>query len=508
MKKFLPLILVLAVLVSCGNKKNQTPETENIPEITETAVTTEISEKSAESKTTSESGKSTDTAKSSGTTAKSGSGKTTDAKTTKKSGASGTGKNNSESKNETPEPVEFREYYPEDFKEVDIQFVKQDGEPPVNISKYNLDIKIDNLKMSPCKAVYDFVPETEIPEYLDNYPEQLEDYILEMEKRNERMRQTLENPCAGFISSYSLCGDNLYFTVSYDDLHTYTSHCFELYQYNIKSNKQQLLYSYEDAETSIALDYYKEIDGELYISTNTYDDDYSYSISRLDRKNKKLVDISTPELRERQDSMYILENSADRLLVLGYKYKNEEEDFHIVSEYDPDTGEWTEVFRSDKYYPVVQGNDIGYSEKIDRYVSCTVEGKYTIHTGLIGTELQSFNDTQLVCFTSDSINRLLYIFDTEKMERYKIDMKGMGDYFTLYPMNDLFYIQGPLGFGHAILLPEVGMAFQLHTNYRTHYDGSRLWSLTVAVEDSFLSPDSFTAVFYTDENDFTLEIIE
>ncbi|MDE6775618.1 MAG: hypothetical protein K2J37_04920, partial [Ruminococcus sp.] len=440
-----------------------------------------------------------------------------DSKTTtsEKSGNTSTeknsGENNHEPESETPEPVEFREYYPEDFNEVDIQFVKQDGEPPVNISEYNLDIKTDGSKMSPCKAVYDFVPETEIPEYLNDYPEQLEDYKIEMEKRNEHMRQILENPCAGFISSYSLCGDNLYFMVSYDDLDTYTSHCFELYQYNIKSNKQQLLYSYEDAEISIALDYYKEIDGELYISTNTYKTDgdaYSYSIARLDRKNKKLVDISTPELRERQDTIYILENSADRLLVLGYKEKNEEENFHIVSEYNPDTGEWAEVFRSDEYYPVVQGNDIGYSEKIDRYVSCTVEGKYTIHTGLIGTELKGFNDTQMICFTSDSINRLLYIFDTEKMERYKIDMKGMGDYFTFYPMNDLFYIQGQLVFGHAILLPEVGMAFQLHTNYRTHYDGSRLWSLTVAVEDSFVSLDSFTEVFYIDDNDFTLEIIE
>ncbi|MDE7226658.1 MAG: hypothetical protein K2N49_07410 [Ruminococcus sp.] len=526
MKKFIFLIMILASLVSCG-KKNQTPENiDDIPEIEDISDIESIPETTAGEISTTEVSETeipeTEITGTSGTTVQSGTSQTKksqsktktklDLKTTtsaESGNKSGNTENNSEPESETPEPIEYREYYAEDFNEIDIQFVKQESEPPVNITEYNIDIKIGDSKMSPCKALYDFVPETEIPEYLDEFPEQIEDYKIEMEKRNEQMRQILENPCAGLIKSYSLCGDNLYFVVSYDDLHEYSYHCFELYQYNIKSNEQTLLYSHEDTETSMSFDYFKEIDGELYISATVYDNDYSYSVFRFDRKNKSLAEISTPELCEDMKTMYIIENSADRLLVSGSREKVEGSPVSVVSEYNPDTKEWSEIFRGDEYYPVVQGNDIGYSEKIDRYISCTVEGKYTIHTGLIGTELKSFSDTQMICFTADSINRFLYIFDMERMERYKIDMKGMGEYFTVYPVNDVFYIRGRLGVGQFILLPEVGIAFQLHTNYDTRYHGSRLWNFSYVVEDVYLSPNTYISESLNiNENDFILTIIE
>lgn len=416
----------------------------------------------------------------------------------------------SEPVDELPTKPVFMEYNPEDFKEIDVQLNKQKDEPPINISNYKLNIERKE-KFSPCKLEHEVVPfdpETDLPEFVAGMPESdIERYIDEMKKEKEAEKNRLENSCRGFISCNNLCGDNFYFVMNYDDICGCTSHCFDIYEYNIKTGEQRLMFSYEDPSVSYTVNNLKYIHGNLYIcGIKEGYDYYSDLIYRLNEETNTLEEITDEHMKDDFHYAWVNNECDDALQIVCFKYLNDEwSDLNpVVFEYDFESSSWNEIDCGAEF-PFFFGDEIIKSEKEDKCLVCNLDGKFRLNTGLRGAELGAVSENRVTVLVRDSLSTILYTYDFEKMERYKLDFTGTGNgnFYSMYHLGSNLYIDFS---AHDIyLIPELGVTFTVDGMENIIYDGSRVWS-THGFEDYYL--DDFVFKWSEAYDDIELSIAE
>lgn len=470
MKKFLPLILIPAVLVSCG-KKNQDsenkPETENSSEIiaveTITAETSSyLSAKSANTTTvqkTEKAGKSTK--KSSETSAK---------KT--ESGKSDSGKNKPEPENKTPEQTEFREYYPEDFTDIKLPLIIQDGEPPVEVQEFDLSGIVSEKKISPCK----------LPEYrgrqLDHV--RVDNGHFDENVFREGCNRFCDTPSAACILSTAGDGKYLYYTATYDDFCAYESHCFDIFRYDIETGENRCIFTYSDPETAHSFTDMKIYDGDLwfteYINSG---DDYADGVYRLDLDSGKLeqvfavdvsVDVSVDKLKfyHYGNEMAVISGNLELINNLGisdtefrytyvvYEYDKKSEKWSVVHEHTTDVGTFINI---EAEYPVMSNGEFVFHEKDENNMSTAVCDNFRLHTNLRSSRMCSASGKSVSFITQDAISTIMHTYNFESMEHYITDISSYKTNLSVLSAgNNIMLTQGSMC---MYIIPEIGVAFKL-----------------------------------------------
>ncbi|MDE6775762.1 MAG: hypothetical protein K2J37_05655 [Ruminococcus sp.] len=467
MKKLLIfMVFITGVLVSCSEKNQNSenkPEIENSSEII--AVETVTAEASSNSSAKASNTTATQKTEKAGESTKKSS--ETSAKKTE-SGKSDSGKNKPEPENKTPEQMEFREYYPEDFTDIKLPLTIQDGEPPVEVQEFDLSGIVSEKKISPCK----------LPEYrgreLDNV--RVDNGNFDENVFREGCNKFCDTLSAACILSTAVDGKYLYYTATYDDFCAYESHCFDIFRYDIETGENRCIFTYSDPETAHSFTNMKIYDGDLwfteYINSGDGSADGVYRLE-LDSGNLEqvfAVDTSDDmlEFYHYGDEMMVISGTLELINNVGvsdtefrytyvvYEYDKKSGNWSIVHEHTADAGTYINI---EAEYPVMSNGEFVFHEKDENNMSTAVCDNFQIQTNLRSSRICSASDKSVSFITQDAISTIMHTYNFESMEHYITDISSYKTNLSIMPAgNNMLLTQGSMC---MYIIPEIGVAFKL-----------------------------------------------
>ncbi|MDE7226190.1 MAG: hypothetical protein K2N49_04965, partial [Ruminococcus sp.] len=458
-------------------KTNQTPENiEDIPEIEDISDIESIPENRAGEISTTEISKTeipeTESTGMSGSTAKSSSSETkkseiktesttTSAKSGNKSGNNEKNpeENNSEPESETPEPIEFREYYPEDFMEITVQLAKQDGNPPIEFSEIDYSWFDTGEKLSPCKSNQETIG-LKIEECQQRYLEQNDERSQEQaESAKAQIYESLEIPRKGRIMDYTYGDGNLYFLINYDDLcgDYVPSHCMEIVKCNLESQTSEVVFSLDTPDNPLELESILFNGGDIFV-TVYYPQENGLSKIILNKVNTEKNSLEkSAGIPDEIDYVRPMENNDGKLLITGMDY-NDDKSMSYIYEYDPKTKKFFEIYSTsaESYYAEYGQGCVVVQENIDEDAVAVCD-KFSLNTGIRGAKLEAVSDNRVSFIADTSDGKTLYTYDLQRMERYEININRFGT--SAEAVGDNLVLSGSLGHTFTFLIPDIGAAF-------------------------------------------------
>lgn len=345
------------------------------------------------------------------------------------------------------EPV-FTEYNAEDFADISVKLNKQETEPPIGVTEYDLSGIDFEEKQSPCK----------LPENREKYvslPPWRED--IDIETFLEEYKETLDTPCKPDIDITAFDGENLYYLADYDnfcDQFTNNSHCFEIYRYSPKTGENTCIFEYSDTAEQYSPSQIKWHNGSLWLMS-------VWTIYRLDEEKGELTDAFTFPSSQ-YSTCYIHE--GEQLMVESAFYADNVS--HTLWEYSDSENKWVELYSGETLPKMYCGKIV--SETVENRTANIECEDFLLRTGLRGASLEASTENNLFFLVNDSTSTILYTYNLPKKERYTLDLSDLGGNIRIYPIGDNILISNSDGY-YAYIIPELGALFNLMTPDYTNY---------------------------------------
>lgn len=356
-----------------------------------------------------------------------------------------------------PEPV-FTEYFPEDFTEIDVQLVKQDGESPLTFKRFDLQKMDYDIKKPVC---YDT---TTLEDYIESMHISKEVYENNKEAYSANYEATRNSKIVPIYAGGALVEDRFYYAMNYDFLHdTSGSHEMGFYCLDYETGESEEIYRYSSTDALLGIywdmSFYQ---GNLIFLGNIYKNGEStYVIYTLDPVKHELKELSDPPTDKPFYTWKTNYNTGDLYLIDQTK-KDNTDIFKFNGLDAPDDQKWsivdleaTENIKEIEFYK----NGFIYSYKNeDKTISAECDD-FRINTGLKGAELMAVYDNKVTFRVFDTISTVIYTYDLEKMERYKTSMSMIGSDVSVYAVGNELVAEG--GKSRFVFIPEIGAAFRL-----------------------------------------------
>lgn len=356
---------------------------------------------------------------------------------------------------EEPVEQEMRIYTDADFTDVTVNINNAGGIMPVEVKEYDVSNMIFGEKLSPCKK--DGVREEMYKKKVEVYGER---YYSE-----EYIQQELEmysGPEHGRVIAAALGMGVIYVAVSYDSYCPVYCHSYEIWTYRLSDGGMQLKYVYESADRTASVSDMRYVGGTLYLeiySCDTADvvgENTEHSLMRLNEETEELETVYDDEFYS------ILHDSGERLMIV--RDNSQEVLDRTTLEYDPETQEWSERYRS-VFAPLSNGESFIYSEERE-------EGYYTYYD-IVGENFRINTETKgapaayigncIVCPVT-TMNAMiggkssLYVYDPDTMERYIMDI---GSYNIFCRVGGGLILRNSVGDDFYCLIPQLGILDKL-----------------------------------------------
>ncbi|MDE7225861.1 MAG: hypothetical protein K2N49_03245, partial [Ruminococcus sp.] len=397
----------------------------------------------------------------------------------------------------TPEPLEYLEYFPEDFAEINIDIIRPDGEPPAVISEYALELPDVGVEYSPCKS----------PKYHDRYKDKYSYRFTSYDSDGnshfdeEKYSEICNSGYTGRYMDITFDGKYLYYIISFDDLCQYSTHCFKIMKYDVETAENEELYSYSGTDYYYNNLHIKSINDDLYIRYDKVSDDEESehrSVAEIDRIKKgrleKIFDDSTPRL-----FLELTDYNTDKLILSSYSsYFDENEEYHATGQlYEYNSGKLNEIYSADydgsylnTVFPPMRYRNEFLSVETDENDTINIySDNFRLNTGLRNAKLTSATDKVISFVVQDSLSCFMYVYNFERMERYQLNIKSLADVYGVTPIGDNFILSNG-GRTHVFLIPEIGATFLIKSfdeSCSAHTDGRMVWIA-----------DSESDIIYTD----------
>lgn len=256
-------------------------------------------------------------------------------------------------------------------------------------------------------------------------------------------------------------GETMYFIVNFDMFYSNlningTPHHFSIFKCSLSDGEMTELFSYSDSEYIWYPTGMRFLNNKLWIAVGELDD----VLFKLSGCKLMCIDLESGELVKEIPVEEFLDfyDSPNRLI---FHCWSDESKKHIYSEYIPETDTIEEIAES------TDGNvfftDSGMvSDEVDDEGCCIVTGEdFRLETGLKGRLAAAGGQNITITRRNDDV---IHTFNLEKMERYDIDLSGLGsDMIVTSDGNDLI-VSSSGALYHYYLMPELGACWIIHTS--------------------------------------------
>lgn len=256
-------------------------------------------------------------------------------------------------------------------------------------------------------------------------------------------------------------GETMYFIVNFDMFYSNlkindTPHCFSIFKCSLSDGEMKELFSYSDSEYSWYPTGIRLFNNRIWIAVGELDD----VVFKLSECKLMCIDLESGELVKELPigNFDDFDDSPDRLV---FHYWSDESQKHIYSEYIPETDTIEEIaeFTDSKVFFTNSGM---VSDEVDDEGYCIVNGEdFRLETGLKGRLAAAGGRNITITRRNDDV---IHTFNLEKMERYDIDLSGLGsDMIVTSDGNDLI-VSSSGALYHYYLMPELGACWIIHTS--------------------------------------------
>lgn len=360
---------------------------------------------------------------------------------------------------QTPAEPVFMEYHETDFTDIPVKLNKQETAPPINVESYDLTGIEFEKKQSPCALTENrdkFLPQIIIKGQSMAY-----DYSgIPNADAEKGYFDPLCEATLPSIEAEALDDENLYYIANYDNIcGGFSSHCYDIYRYSIKTGENTCVYSYSDiSEESCSQMPFSMMcyNGSLWLLMLRGE---SYTACRLDEENGEFTDFHDfPKAGNSSFYQY----GGDKLMAIFVNYTetgNETSQEYILYEYIGGSNEWREIY-SGETPPKMYCEKI-VSETVNNRTADIESEYFLLHTGIRGAELEAVSENCLTLMTNDSISTILYTYNLKKKERYVLDLSNLNQNIGVYPMDDNIIMGGANDGHYYYAIPELGSYFDL-----------------------------------------------
>ena len=376
------------------------------------------------------------------------------------------------------EPV-FQELTEADFTEIEVNVsVNEAADLPIEMNTLEIKNVDFGARISPCKKedVRDQFIEENIRER--NAGANVADEWIEFHRNY--LTDLCSLPAKGIPWVGAFHGDMAYFGVLFDDLCNLTAgmsgHEWSIFSCDTTTGKTQELWNYSSTEQRVFMSSMRYCQGKLYFIVSYFDhteEVSNNSVKTFSRNVLMELDPDTGEAKEIASGMsgesdeigYLIDTKSDRLFFAVYDSREPKNTITTIREYDPASGEFSDI---------VSGNDIGipycgcegiaYSERTEDRKTRVVTDWYTVDTGVTAS-LSAANDHRFYLHGTDMYNNtIIYCYDLNQREKYKLNVSGIGGLFSI--SGD--YVLTSTGMFNYCLIPDLGAAFPV-----PYSDGAR-----------------------------------
>lgn len=260
-------------------------------------------------------------------------------------------------------------------------------------------------------------------------------------------------------------GETMYFLVGYNDVFrseqsiSSSFHGYSIFKYRISDGEMNEIFNHSDLESKSDCSGIKLLNNKLWIAVRNLDDVESdhaeYKLMCIDTESGesiKEIPIENPNFFD------FLDASPNRLI---FHCWSDESKKHIYSEYIPETDTVEEIaeFTDSNVFFTDSGM---VSDEVDDEGCCIVTGEdFRLETGLKG-RLAAAGDRNITITRKN--DNVIHTFNLEKMERYDIDLSGLGsDMIVTADGNDLI-VSSSGSLYHYYLMPELGACWLIQTS--------------------------------------------
>ena len=370
---------------------------------------------------------------------------------------------------ETTAQPEYRTYSYEDFKEINVSLNITDSPPPVTLKSYDIPYDRFGARVPPCKAsenAWDYVPNADyFDESRANGLMSEEEY---QDAYNDIMRQC-KTASYGMIQGMSIDGNMLYIGINYDISCT-GDHEYSIFRCNIDTDEYEEIYRYSslDDEKGDVPSYFNFVIDNIiyYFDAKLDDNDNLISCSLIgydiDTHEKKTVYES--------DTGFMPEKLNGKIIsLMSEKQLDEDTVNDTYSILDLESGNITELFSSERnisssFSAKVYFNGItSYLKKPENSRKLdVVSDNFTLSTNVSSAELLYASDEKVTLVTKGEVS-ILHTYDFTKMEHYVTDISKISGTYTSYN-GDVIIGKGRLVNSDSpvyYLISELGIAMKI-----------------------------------------------
>lgn len=257
-------------------------------------------------------------------------------------------------------------------------------------------------------------------------------------------------------------GETIYFLAGCNDAfcsEQYISSAFyaySIFKYRISDGEMNEIFNCSDLESTSFCSGIKLLNNKLWFAVEELEyfesDHAEFKLMCIDTESGKIVkEISFGEFWD-------LDYSPDRLILHYWSDKSKK---HIYSEYIPETDTIEEIAESTDDNVFFTDSGI-VSDEVDDEGCCIVTGEdFRLETGLKGRLAAAGGQNITITRRNDDV---IHTFNLEKMERYDIDLSGLGsDMIVTSDGNDLI-VSSSGSLYHYYLMPELGACWLIQTS--------------------------------------------
>lgn len=257
-------------------------------------------------------------------------------------------------------------------------------------------------------------------------------------------------------------GETMYFLVGYQDVvcseQSISSEFrgYSIFKYRISDDEMNEIFNHSDLESKSDCFGIRLLNNKLWLAVGELDDvTFEFSGCKL-----MCIDLESGEIVKEIPigKFWDFDDSPDRLI---FHYWSNESSKRVYSEYIPETDtieDIAEFTDSNVFF-----TDTGMvSDEVDDEGYCIVTGEnFRLETGLKG-RLDAVGDQNITITRRN--DDVIHIFNLKKMERYDIDLSGLGSDMNVKPDGNDLIVSSSGELYHFYLMPELGACWVIKTS--------------------------------------------